>query len=149
MNKVILFGNLGHDPEVKVLESGVLVGRFSLATSENYQKDGEWKSITEWHTVVVWRTQAERAEKQLKKGDSILLEGKIQYKQYTDRDGNNRMMTQIVADFFTKAKGSSKGKESDNWPTEADAPPSRQRDVPAESNTSDSGPSSKYEDLPF
>ena len=73
MNRVVLFGNLGQDPEIKTLENGVLVARFSLATSENFQQNGEWHNRTEWHNIVVWRAQAERAEKQLKKGDSIVL----------------------------------------------------------------------------
>lgn len=151
MNRVVLFGNLGQDPEIKTLENGVLVARFSLATSENFQQNGEWHNRTEWHNIVVWRAQAERAEKQLKKGDSIVLEGKISYKKYTDREGIERVMTQITADFFTKAKGSSKSREAEEWPSESDAPPARQRGpveapsaVEAEAVTA-----SANDDLPF
>ncbi|MEY3194318.1 MAG: hypothetical protein RIQ78_415, partial [Bacteroidota bacterium] len=69
INKVTLIGNLGGDPEVRHLDNGTAVGRFSLATNENYRdKDGNWQKITEWHNVTVWRDLAERAEKQLKKG---------------------------------------------------------------------------------
>ena len=79
VNKVILLGNLGKDPEVRYLDNGVAVANFSLATTENYKnKQGERVSQTEWHNVVFWRGLAEVAEKYLKKGDSIYLEGKLE-----------------------------------------------------------------------
>lgn len=150
MNRVILLGNLGQDPEIKTLENGVLVGRFSLATSENFQQNGEWHNRTEWHNIVVWRTQAERAEKQLKKGDSIVLEGKISYKKYTDREGVERVMTQITVDHFYKAKGSSKSRENDEWPSESDAPPVRQRgNDPVEAPSAVEAEAILADDLPF
>ena len=75
VNKVILIGNLGRDPEVRYLEGNVAVARFSVATNENYKdKKGEWQTATEWHDVVVWRALAERAEKQLKKGSQVFVE---------------------------------------------------------------------------
>jgi len=78
-NKVILVGNLGKDPEVRHLEGGAAVANFSLATSESYKDrtSGERKTITEWHNIVLWRGLAEVAEKYLKKGDSVDIEGKI------------------------------------------------------------------------
>lgn len=101
INKVTLIGNLGGDPEVRHLENGTAVGRFSLATNENYKdKDGNWQKLTEWHNVVVWRDMAERAEKQLKKGMMVFVEGKISYRKYTDKDGHERTVTDIVANMF-------------------------------------------------
>ena len=83
VNKVILIGNLGKDPEVKYLDSGVAVANFSLATTESYKnKEGERVSQTEWHNVVLWRGLAEVAEKWLKKGSSVYIEGKIRNRKY-------------------------------------------------------------------
>lgn len=98
INKVTLIGNLGGDPEIRHLENGTAVGRFSLATNENYKdKEGNWQKLTEWHNIVVWRDQAERAEKQLKKGMMVFVEGKISYRKYTGQDGVERNVTDIVA----------------------------------------------------
>ncbi|MEI6411641.1 MAG: single-stranded DNA-binding protein [Bacteroidota bacterium] len=101
INKVTLIGHLGGDPEVRHLENGVMVARFSLATNEGYKdKDGNWQNLTEWHNVVVWREQAERAEKQLKKGMMVYVEGKISYRKYTTQEGQERNLTDIVANVF-------------------------------------------------
>ncbi len=101
VNKVILIGNLGRDPEVRRLESGAVVAKFSLATSESYRdKDGNWQEQTEWHDIVVWRTFAERAEQYLKKGMTIYLEGKLTHRTWQDQEGKNRKTTEIVADYF-------------------------------------------------
>lgn len=98
INKVTLIGNLGGDPEVRHLENGTMVGRFSLATNENYKdKDGNWQTLTEWHNIVVWRELADRAEKTLKKGSMVFVEGKISYRKYTGTDGVERNVTDIVA----------------------------------------------------
>tara|TARA_B100000963_G_scaffold81101_1_gene68988 strand:- start:10904 stop:11314 length:411 start_codon:yes stop_codon:yes gene_type:complete len=102
VNKVILLGNLGKDPEVRYLDSGVAVANFSLATTENYRnKQGERVSQTEWHNVVFWRGLAEVAEKYLKKGDSIYLEGKIRTRKWEDKEGNTRYSTEVLADNMT------------------------------------------------
>lgn len=101
VNKVILIGNLGRDPEVRHLESGSAVAKFSVATNENYQdKSGQWQTITEWHNVVAWRGLAERAEKQLKKGMMVFVEGKLTTRKWQDRDGNDRYTTEVVANTF-------------------------------------------------
>jgi single-strand DNA-binding protein len=98
VNKVILIGNLGRDPEIRYLEGNIAVARFSVATNESYKdKKGEWQTQTEWHDVVCWRNLAERAEKQLKKGSQIYLEGKLTHRKYQDKDGNDRYVTEIVA----------------------------------------------------
>jgi single-strand DNA-binding protein len=97
INKVTLIGNLGGDPEIRHLENGTAVGRFSLATNENYKdKDGNWQKQTEWHNIVVWRDLAERAGKMLKKGMQVYVEGKISYRKYMV-EGNERNATDIVA----------------------------------------------------
>ncbi|MCF8245736.1 MAG: single-stranded DNA-binding protein [Saprospiraceae bacterium] len=101
LNRVTLIGRLGKDPEVRRLESGVAVAKFSLATSESYKdKEGNKVDTTEWHNVVVWRGQAEIAEKFLKKGMLIYVEGKLTYREYTDKDNVKKYFTEIVASNF-------------------------------------------------
>ena len=102
VNKVILIGNLGKDPEVKYLDSGVAVANFSLATTESYKnKEGERVSQTEWHNIVLWRGLAEITEKYLKKGNSVYIEGKIRSRKWEDKEGNTRYTTEILADNMT------------------------------------------------
>ena len=101
INKVILVGNLGKDPEVKTIENGIKFARFSLATTETYRdKTGERKDVTEWHNVVCWRNLAEIAEKYLTKGKQIYVEGKIKTRSWED-NGVKKYITEIVADNFT------------------------------------------------
>jgi len=102
VNKVILVGNLGKDPEVRHLESGVPVASFSVATSESYndKNTGERKTITEWHNVVLWRGLAEVAEKYVHKGDQIYIEGKLRTRQW-EKDGVTRYTTEIVGENMT------------------------------------------------
>lgn len=102
VNKVILVGNLGKDPEVRHLDSGVSVANFSLATTESYNnKQGERVNQTEWHNVVLWRGLADIAEKYLKKGNPVYIEGKIHTRKWEDKDGNTRYSTDIIADKMT------------------------------------------------
>ena len=102
VNKVILIGNLGKDPEVRYLDSGVAVANFSLATTESYKnKEGERVSQTEWHNIVLWRGLAEIAEKYLKKGSSVYIEGKIRNRKWEDKEGNTRYTTEILAENMT------------------------------------------------
>ena len=106
VNKVILVGNLGKDPEVRYLDSGVAVANFSLATTENYKnKQGERVSQTEWHNIVLWRGLAEVAEKYLKKGASIYVEGKIKTRKWEDKEGVTRYSTEILGDNMTMLGG--------------------------------------------
>ena len=106
VNKVILVGNLGKDPEVRYLDNGVAVANFSLATTENYKnKEGERVSKTEWHNIVLWRGLAEVAEKWLKKGSSVYVEGKIRTRKWEDKDGNTRYSTEILGDNMTMLGG--------------------------------------------
>jgi single-strand DNA-binding protein len=113
VNKVILVGNLGKDPEVKYLDNGVAVANFSLATTENYKnKEGEKVSQTEWHNIVLWRGLAEVAEKYLKKGASVYIEGKIKTRKWEDKDGNTRYNTEILADNMTMLGGKKDSQEN-------------------------------------
>lgn len=106
VNKVILIGNLGKDPEVRYLEGGAAVANFSLATTETYKdKAGRKVEQTEWHNIVLWRGLAEIAEKYLKKGMTIYLEGKIRTRSYDDKDGNKKYITEIVGDSMTMLGG--------------------------------------------
>ena len=103
INKVILIGNLGKDPEIRHLESGVSVANFPIATSEVYKdrKTGERVSQTEWHNIVLWRGLAEISEKYLKKGDKVYIEGKLKTRSWQDQEGNNRYTTEVVGDNLT------------------------------------------------
>ena len=114
VNKVILVGNLGKDPEVQHLEGGTTLTKFPLATTETYKdKNGQRVEQTEWHNIIVWRQLAEIAEKYLHKGSAIYLEGKLRTRKWTDKDNNTRYTTEIIADSFTmldrKQDGSSGG----------------------------------------
>lgn len=114
VNKVILIGNLGKDPEVRYLDSGVAVANFSLATTENYRnKEGEKVSQTEWHNVVLWRGLAEIAEKYLKKGSSVYIEGRIRNRKWEDKEGNTRYNNEILADNMTMLGGRSNDSNQD------------------------------------
>ncbi|HMB16183.1 MAG TPA: single-stranded DNA-binding protein [Pelovirga sp.] len=99
VNKVILVGNLGKDPELRYTPSGTAVATFSMATTERYKdRDGQRQEKTEWHNIVAWRQLAEICGKYLHKGKQIYIEGKIQTRSYDDRDGNKRYITEIVVD---------------------------------------------------
>lgn len=103
VNKVILIGNLGKDPEVRHLENGAVVANFSIATSEVYtdRATGERKENTDWHDIVVWRGLAEITEKYLKKGYKVYVEGKLKKRSWQDKEGNTRYTTEVLADEMT------------------------------------------------
>lgn len=97
VNKVILLGRLGKDPEVRTLDNGAKVATFSIATSENFKdKNGERQERTEWHNIVLWRALADLAESYLAKGREVYIEGKLQTRSWDDKDGNKRYTTEIV-----------------------------------------------------
>jgi len=147
INKVILIGNLGRDPEVRRLENGAVVAKFSVATNESYKdKAGEWQTQTEWHDVVVWRHLAERAERDLAKGKLVFIEGKLTHRKYQDKDGNDRYTTEVVANnmkLLERKEGSGSG-FSQNMPTEEPAVVST-KSAPASENSSNDAD----DDLPF
>lgn len=97
VNKAILIGNLGKDPELRYTPAGQAVASFSLATSEKWRdKDGNMQDRTEWHNIVVWGRQAENAKEYLSKGKQVYIEGRIQTRSWEDKDGNKRYTTEIV-----------------------------------------------------
>ncbi len=99
LNKVTLIGNLGKDPEVKVLEGNIAVAKFSLATTETFRdKSGQAQSRTDWHSVVLWRGLAELAQAYLHKGSLVYVEGKLHYRHYDDAQGERHFVTEIVAE---------------------------------------------------
>lgn len=101
VNKVILVGNVGKDPVIRYFDKGVAKVTFPLATSETYtNQQGETITSTEWHNIVLWRALAEVAEKTVKKGSQVYVVGKIKTRSYVDKDGNNKYITEILADAF-------------------------------------------------
>jgi len=98
LNKVQLIGNLGKDPEVRYFDSGAVKASFPIATSERYtNREGQKVENTDWHNVVMWRGIAQVAEKYLKKGSKVYIEGKIKTRSYDDQDGNKKYITEIEA----------------------------------------------------
>ena len=155
VNKVILVGNLGKDPEVRHLESGVPVASFSLATSETYKdrNTGERKTVTEWHNVVLWRGLAEVAEKFLKKGDQVYIEGKLRTRQW-ESDSGTRYTTEVIGDNMTMLGGRPRQDEGYMPPPQATssatpaAQPATSQETPA-SPASTENSSEEVDDLPF
>lgn len=148
INRVILIGNLGRDPEVRRLENGAAVAKFAVATNENYKdKNGDWQTQTEWHDVVVWRNLAERAESTLKKGMQVYVEGKLTHRTWQDQDGNNRRTTEVVGSYFRiidKKEGrSGEGGANGYFPSAANEPSYITSGMPTEV------PSEVDDDLPF
>lgn len=128
VNKVILIGNLGKDPEVRALENGAKLARFSIATSESYidKNTNEKKEITEWHNVVVWRGLADVAENYLKKGMKVYIEGKLRTRSWQDEAGNAKSSTEIVADNLTMLGAKTEtNQHAAVYPTDASHEPSQ------------------------
>ncbi len=141
VNKVILVGNLGKDPEIRTLESGVKVARFSVATTESYndRNTGQRVDQTEWHNIVLWRGLAEIAEKYLRKGNQVYIEGKLQTRSYQDKDGITKYSTEVVGQNMNMLGGRSTTNEASYEPSnQSTAPPANPVDLPEETD-----------DLPF
>lgn len=155
INKVTLIGNLGKDPDVRILESGTKVANFSLATNENYQdKNGDWQKVTEWHNIVCWRGLAERAERALKVGMQVYIEGKITYRKWKDQNGQDRYSTDIVANnikILEKREHSGSGQSYGNdFPAAQDSFPKAEAKPAPVISQPESTPQTKAEDdLPF
>ena len=136
VNKVILVGNLGKDPELRYTNSGVAVASFSLATSDSSKDaEGNVQDRTQWHNLVAWRKLAEICAEYLKKGSKVYVEGKLQYRTYDDKNGVKRYVTEIWMDnmVMLDSRGGAQGAPSESEP-------SAQRDEPA---------TPKADDLPF
>ena len=146
VNKVILIGNLGKDPEVRRLENGSMVATFSIATSEVYadRETGEKKEITDWHDIVVWRGLAEVTEKYVRKGYKVYIEGKLKKRSWQDKEGLTRYSTEVIADelnIISRPEGSDKI-------VKKEAPYSNQGTPPAPSKM-DELLNDDRDDLPF
>ena len=137
VNKVILIGNLGRDPEVRYTGDGKPVANFTMATTERWSdpSSGERKEKTEWHRIVVWGKQAEIAGEYLRKGRQVYVEGSLQTREWTDRDGNKRQTTEVKALRFQML-----GRRSE----ETEAPVSSEPTAVAEK-----GPGFEEDDIPF
>lgn len=147
VNKVILVGNLGKDPEVQYLDNNVSLARFTLATNDSYKdKDGNRVDQTEWHNVVAWRGLAKIAEDYLKKGSRIYLEGKIRTRSWEDKQsGEKKYATEIVADNFIMLDKKGDDSGAGNYSAPASKSTTRQEmpSAPAEE------PATQGDDLPF
>ena len=98
VNKITLIGNLGKDPDIRTLENGTKVCTFSLATNENFKdKNDNWQTVTDWHNIVAWRYLADKAERELKKGSLVYIEGKMTYRKFTDKEGLEKTSAEVVA----------------------------------------------------
>jgi len=148
VNKVILIGNLGSDPEVRHLSSGSVVANFNIATSESYtNKNGERVTQTEWHRIELWDGLARIAEQYLKKGQTVYIEGKLRTENWQDSDGNNRTTTRIRGLNMTMLGGRSDQGGSDEMPAAS------QSSSPAQARQPMGEPTPPFEDesddLPF
>ena len=149
LNKVILIGNLGADPEVREMPDGTKMAKFSIATSERYtNKAGEKISNTDWHNIVLWRGTAEVAEKYLKKGDSVCIEGKLKTRSWEDENGNKKYATDVQGDSMTML-GSKKESEKSNLGYTP--PPAQNNKISEENLSSSESPeqTNSVDDLPF
>ena len=154
VNKVILIGNVGKDPDVRYLDNNVSVANFPLATTERgfTSRDGQQvPDRTEWHNIVAWRGLAQIVEKFVKKGSQIFVEGKIRTRSYDDKDGNKRYMTEIFADnieLLGRKSDSSASNESSNSYTQSNQTGSSQSNQVETANDDFLG-SDETDDLPF
>jgi single-strand DNA-binding protein len=97
MNKIMLIGNLGKDPDMSYTNSGAAVTKFSLAVANNRKENGEWVNGTDWFTIVAWNQLAERCSKQLQKGNKVYIEGRLSQRKYTDKQGVERLAIEVIA----------------------------------------------------
>lgn len=142
LNKVMLIGNLGKDPELRYTTSGQAVASFSLATSEKFKnKSGEMEERTEWHRVTLWGKLAEIAGEYLAKGKTVYIEGRLQTREWADRDGNKRYTTEIVGDRMQMLGGKGDGGASGGG--------AARRSGTAETTVSYDEPPFQDDDIPF
>ena len=141
VNKVILVGNLGRDPEVRYTSEGKPVANFTMATTERWSDpaSGERKERTEWHRIVVWGKQAEIAGEFLRKGRQVYVEGSLQTREWTDRDGNKRQTTEVRAQRFQML-----GRRD-----EQDDAPASPAPAPEPTAVAEKGPGFEEDDIPF
>lgn len=153
VNKVILIGNLGSDPEVRYLESGSAVAKFNIATTESYtNKNGERVDNTEWHRIELWEGLAKVAEKYLKKGNQVYIEGRIRTDTWTDKEGQQRTGVTIRANSMTLLGGPSgagPGGENQGYQQSGSAPRGNQSPRPSDPVPPSMAAGGDDDDLPF
>ena len=156
LNKCMIIGNLGRDPEMRYTPSGQAVTQFTVAVNRNYKdQQGERQEETEWFRVVVWGQQAERAAEYLRKGNKVYIEGRLQTRQWEDKDGQKRYTTELVANQVTNLERRSRDEDGDPGPATGSAPgatvaptrPKRTEEPP--SDAGDKLDESNFDDLPF
>jgi single-strand DNA-binding protein len=160
LNKCLIIGNLGRDPEMRYTPSGQAVTQFTVATNRNFRDgQGEWQKETEWFRVVVWGQQAELAAENLRKGHKVYIEGRIQTRQWEDQSGQKRYTTELVANQVTSLERRERGEDAVPFPDEApggfdrgpSSGPSGGSAGPAGGRATGPAPSSgdDFDDLPF
>lgn len=165
LNKMQIIGFLGKDPELRYTQNKTAVCNGSIATNERYQKDGEWQEDTTWHNYVVWGKAAERFAERFKKGGYVYMEGKMQYRDWEDRDGNKRSTPEVNIFTFKNMdrrddkNGSSSGGNRPPHPAEQETPthtgaPPKQQQAPPQQQQSAPAPQSgagepPEDDIPF
>ncbi len=150
VNKVILIGNLGKDPEVRHLDNGASVANFSIATTESYKdKNGQKVDQTEWHNIVLWRGLADISEKYLKKGDSVYIEGKLRTRSW-EKDGVTRYTTEVVGDQMTMLGGKRNSDDSgQDYSSNSSQPSSGKMQETSSGAAQTPNTDSEMDDLPF
>jgi len=144
IHKVILMGNAGKDPEIRRMDNNLVFARFTLATDERWSKDGNVTEHTEWHNIIMWRGLAEKAEKFVRKGTMVYVEGRLRSRSYDDKDGIKRYVTEILADVMVPVEFKSDGGQSIPLPPAPQSVSTEQ--PPVVTNDLDSAPP---DDLPF
>ena len=156
VNKVILVGNLGRDPEMRYMPSGDAIASFSVATTDNWKdKNGQKQERTEWHRISMFGKLAEIAGEYLKKGSSVYIEGRLQTRKWQDKEGNERQTTEVVADRMQMLGGRGAGnayeamddEDQSMPPARQSAPAPTQKSAPA--STTGSGFDDFEDDIPF
>lgn len=152
INKVIILGRLGNEPEMRTMPNGDLVAKISIATSESWtdKQSGEKKELTEWHTVIAFRKLAEIMGQYLKKGSQVYIEGKLRTRKWQHQDGSDRWTTEIIADKLEMLGGN--GNTNNNWATEPEGktkPQSKQKEWDGYSDNERPQNESFDDDIPF
>jgi len=154
INKVILVGNVGKDPDYRVIQENTAVATFSLATSETYKdKNGERQTVTEWHNIVAWRGLAEVAQKYVHKGTQVYIEGKLRSRSWDDQNGVKRYTTEIVADVMQLLGSPQQGSSyappigGEHAPSAQSAPRAQYENTQSQSPAP--SPVQEVDDLPF
>jgi single-strand DNA-binding protein len=149
LNKCMIIGNLGRDPEMRYTPSGQAVTQFTVATNRNYRdQQGEWQSETEWFRVVVWGQQAERTAERLRKGNKVYVEGRIQTRQWEDQSGAKRYTTELIANQDSSLERRDRDEDApfpDDRPAGGGGAPSGG----GSQRPPDSGGGDDFDDLPF